>query len=344
MIKLNLVTSCEEHEILKEYLENNVSETLADKINNGVQIVKDGITLLSKKDLVGFMDYAQSEARKTAEKGKNYKAVHHDTVFGWLIHYFEEDSIEGRLFNEDGSEYKPVTKTVPKSDVKQPKKPDKQPQSQFSLFDLIEVKTDDKGGIMDDKHDTDDVDMPDEEEMREIMTELHKEEEKPKGNPVYQKYIETQNKYPKYAVLYRLGDFYEVFGENAKRIANEIEITLTGRDCGLPERVPMIGFPVHALDVYINKIRKFISIVVVENGKESVLEKYENSKKIDYDTGEIYDDLSEEEMREFDGDIEEPKDVADDDDYDKSIEMLKKFDREVMLKLYDILGDVMNLA
>lgn len=80
MIKLNLTTSCEEHEILKKYLEETVSEVLADKINNGVRVEKDGKSLISKKDLDGFMNYAQGEARKIAEKGKNYKAVYHDRL------------------------------------------------------------------------------------------------------------------------------------------------------------------------------------------------------------------------------------------------------------------------
>ena len=61
MIKLNLTTSCKEHELIKEFLEQNVSETLAEKINNGVRIEKDGITLINKKTLDGFMDYAQGD-------------------------------------------------------------------------------------------------------------------------------------------------------------------------------------------------------------------------------------------------------------------------------------------
>ena len=58
MIKLNLVASCEEHELIKKYLEENASEILADKINNGVKIVKDGVTLINKKTLEGFMNFA----------------------------------------------------------------------------------------------------------------------------------------------------------------------------------------------------------------------------------------------------------------------------------------------
>ena len=70
MIKLNLETKNKEQEILKAYLEENASETLADKINNGVKIQKDNKTLINKKTLDTFMKYAYEEARKLAEKGQ----------------------------------------------------------------------------------------------------------------------------------------------------------------------------------------------------------------------------------------------------------------------------------
>ncbi|MGN0960760.1 MAG: Cas9 inhibitor AcrIIA9 family protein, partial [Christensenellales bacterium] len=120
MITLNLKTETKEQEILKDYLENNVSEVLADKINNGVKIIKDNKTLLNKKSLSDFMKYACEEARKLAEKGLNYACIEDKVVFGWAIHYFEEDSIEGNLYNEDGTEYKVEIKTTtPKVEVKQ---------------------------------------------------------------------------------------------------------------------------------------------------------------------------------------------------------------------------------
>ena len=116
MIELNLTTSCEEHELIKTYLQENVSKELADKINNGTRIEKDGKSLINKKTLDGFMNYAQDEARKIAEKGKNFKAVHHSVVFGWAIHYFEEDSIEGTLYNEDG--FDELSNTLEKQNFK----------------------------------------------------------------------------------------------------------------------------------------------------------------------------------------------------------------------------------
>ena len=121
MAKLNLITNGIEQEKIKEYLENNASETLAEKINNGIKITKDNKALLSKKDLTGFWKYATEEARKIAEKGARGAYVDDNTVYGWAIHYFEEDSIEGTLYNEDGTEYKPakpVTKTVTKTETK----------------------------------------------------------------------------------------------------------------------------------------------------------------------------------------------------------------------------------
>ena len=74
MIKLNLVTNCVEHNVLKEYLEENASEQLAEKINNGVRVVKDNKTFINKTDLKGFWKYATDEAKKIAEKG-NKKAA-----------------------------------------------------------------------------------------------------------------------------------------------------------------------------------------------------------------------------------------------------------------------------
>ena len=69
MFNLNLVTKSVEEEALKQYLEENASEVLADKINNGVRIEKDGKTLINKKTIETFMDYAKKEAKTQAEKG-----------------------------------------------------------------------------------------------------------------------------------------------------------------------------------------------------------------------------------------------------------------------------------
>ena len=142
-MKLNLETKTKEQELIKQYLEENVSEILAEKINNGVKIVKNNKTLINKKDLNGFMNYANQEARKLAGKGSNCACIEDKVVYGWAIHYFEEDTIEGKLYNEDGTEYKvEIKKTTPKIETKlEPKKPEKQ---QATLFDLMSFDTSQK--------------------------------------------------------------------------------------------------------------------------------------------------------------------------------------------------------
>lgn len=117
-MKLNLEAKNKQEELILAYLQENASETLADKINNGTPFEKDGKPLINKKTLSGFMKYAYDEARKLAEKGANCTCVKDTTVYGWAIHYFEEDSIEGTLYTIDGEEYKPVVakpKTTQKS-------------------------------------------------------------------------------------------------------------------------------------------------------------------------------------------------------------------------------------
>ena len=69
-------------------------------------------------------------------------------------------------------------------------------------------------------------------------------------SPMMQKYLETKEEYKDCILFYRLGDFYEMFFEDALIAARELEITLTGKDCGLPERAQMAGIPNHAAEVY----------------------------------------------------------------------------------------------
>ncbi len=86
--------------------------------------------------------------------------------------------------------------------------------------------------------------------------------------PFYQKYLDVQNEYPDAVVVQRVGDFYEVMGENAILVSEQLDLTLTGRNVGLPERVPMVGFPFHVRDKYIDNIRKENAVVVIEPDKE----------------------------------------------------------------------------
>lgn len=115
MRELQLEAKTPEEERVKAYLNENASETLRGKIENGTVYEKDGHTLTNRKTLSDFMEYACAEARKQAEKGAHSACIEDRVVFGWAIHYFEEDSIVGTLYHTDGTPYKPqVSKSTPK--------------------------------------------------------------------------------------------------------------------------------------------------------------------------------------------------------------------------------------
>lgn len=330
-MKLNLETKTKAQELVKAYLEETASEVLAEKINNGVRIEKDGKTVINKKTLDGFFKFASDEARKLALKSANSACVEDKTVYNWAIHYFEEPSIEGILYNEDGSEYKIPPKATVKAPTVQP-----QPKPQMSMFDLMGENLESVSVPSEEKADDDDDAMPSDEEIREIMAEIAEEEKaeqpKPTVSPVYQKYLDVQDRYPQAIIAMRLGDFYEVFGKNAELLADELSLTLTGRDCGLESRVPMIGFPYHASDVYFGKIlSNGHTLVVMENDDE--VHELPSAQDVDLETGEI---LSEEEMREFDGDIEEP-DLSDDEPD------ISAFDTEALAVLDEMFGKEITL-
>ena len=69
-----------------------------------------------------------------------------------------------------------------------------------------------------------------------------------------QQYLEVKDKYKDALIFYRLGDFYEMFFDDAVVASKELELTLTGRDCGLNERAPMCGVPYHAVETYIARL------------------------------------------------------------------------------------------
>ena len=291
-MKLRLEAKTKEQELVKAYLEENASEILAEKINNGARIVKDGAVLLNKKTLDGFMTYAADEARKLAEKGARSACIEGKTVCGWAVHYFEEDSIEETLYNTDGTEYKPKPKTADKpKPVSHAVKP--KPEPQLPLFELMdkasdtttaEKRTNEPANSIGKNIATDDTsndyalskeddDVISEEEQREILAEVAAEEERERSkeysgsavSPIYRNYIKLQEQYPDCIVAYRLGDFYEVFGERAKLLSETLGLMLTSRDCGLNERVPIVGFPYHAADNYISKAKEHgLKIVISE--------------------------------------------------------------------------------
>jgi len=81
--------------------------------NTETKLCKKCKELINKKDLAGFMNYASSEARKLVNNKARFACVEDTTVFGWAIHYFEEDSIEGKLYNLDGTEFTTEVKSKP---------------------------------------------------------------------------------------------------------------------------------------------------------------------------------------------------------------------------------------
>ena len=335
-MRLNLKTKTKEQELVKAYLEENASKTLAEKINNGTPFEKDGKTFINKKTLNGFMKYASDEARKLASKGANSACVEDKVVYGWAVHYFEEDSIEGTLFNADGTEYKPAPKSVPTKVKKvEPKKPE---ERQPTLFDFMEPEKSEP-----EANDDDEDEQPSQEEIDEILAEIAEEENKKatqkRLSPFYEKYLEIEHSYPDYVVAYRLGDFYEVLGEKAVQISEDCNLTLTGRDVGLENRIPMVGFPYHAAELYFDKIQRNHRLVVV-NSDGTLKELSKPKTAINLDTGEIYDEMTEEEMREFDGDIEEPQDI---DDEPEDLFDATAFDKTALCKLDAIFGDKLAL-
>ena len=98
-----------------------------------------------------------------------------------------------------------------------------------------------------------------------------KQEEKvetPTVSPFYQRYAEIQKDNPDCIVTYRMGDFYEIMGKKAEQAAEILGLTLTGRNVGLPERVPMCGYPYHVADTYLEKLIEKMSVIVVEPDAE----------------------------------------------------------------------------
>ena len=72
--------------------------------------------------------------------------------------------------------------------------------------------------------------------------------------PMMQQYLKTKEQYKDCILFYRLGDFYEMFFDDAKIASKELELTLTGKSCGLEERAPMCGVPYHAVEGYLNRL------------------------------------------------------------------------------------------
>ena len=87
--------------------------------------------------------------------------------------------------------------------------------------------------------------------------------------PMVQQYMAVKQEHQNELLFFRLGDFYEMFFEDALTASRELEITLTGKDCGLEERAPMCGVPYHSADTYIAKlIEKGYKVAVCEQTED----------------------------------------------------------------------------
>ena len=92
--------------------------------------------------------------------------------------------------------------------------------------------------------------------------------------PMMQQYMEVKSKYKDCILFYRLGDFYEMFFDDALTASRELELTLTGRDCGLRERAPMCGVPYHAVETYLDRlIEKGYKVAICEQMEDPALAK-----------------------------------------------------------------------
>lgn len=324
-MKLNLIAKNSSQQAIKDYLENTASQILADKINNGVQIEKDDKTLINKKDLDGFWNYASKQARELKQE-----YVDNDTVFGWAIHYFEENELIGSLFNLDGTKYEPPkpvstikTPTVTTPPIK------KNNPAQVSLFDFTETKTETVVKNTNEEKIDGSVEEDDEEEINNASEEETVEEKvvetKPKGNPIYNTYQDVKDSYITSVIAMRLGDFYEIFGQDAVEIAKELDLTLTGRDCGLAHRIPMIGFPYHCADKYFDKIAVNHSLIAIDtNGTfiTSIPQK---------ETTKTYKSNEKDIEKEF-----KTSNDSSEDDLQKETELMKAFDQESLIKLLEL--------
>ena len=276
----------------------------------------------------------------TAILNEAIKYFNDDKIIGEL---YDES---GKLYKKAPELPKEIAKATKTMAVAQQKKEPEKPQ-QFTLFSLLDetkaqqpitVETpnpeppkqetlipfsnepddeeDDSEEEIDECMETDDEEtlysFDVDRETGEILSPVPAEHSVPvqQCSPLYQKYLSYQGQYPQAVIAYRLGDFFEIFGDNAIKVSNHLDLTLTGRDCGLPERVPMVGFPYHASDTYFRKIAEFTQVIVVEDDTATpyVLEektaikipvKEENEPTV-YENNPQNDDFAEErELQQF---------------------------------------------
>lgn len=183
--------------------------------------------------------------------------------------------------------------------------------------------------------------------------------DKPKKQPsaFYQTYLKLVERHKGFLILLRLGDFYEAMNDHATTLASELDLTLTSRDCGLDERVPIVGIPYHVVDNYVNKILERGYKVILAEDLENVL-KFENIDE--YEEPDEVEELSVNEMRQFDSYVDDesdelptvskivgPTDDSEDDEDGNEImnsESAKAFDKEAICILSDLFDGEITLA
>ena len=87
-----------------------------------------------------------------------------------------------------------------------------------------------------------------------------------KYTPMINQYLKIKNKYPDTLILFRLGDFYELFFDDAKIASKELQLALTGKSAGVEEKVPMCGVPHHAINSYIDKLIDYVPDLLDKSG------------------------------------------------------------------------------
>ena len=112
---------------------------------------------------------------------------------------------------------------------------------------------------------------------KQISEKLFKDKDMPDINevsPMMQNYLETKKQYQDCFLFYRIGDFYEMFFDDAIQVSKELELTLTGKACGMEERAPMCGVPFHAADSYISRlVSKGYKVAICEQVEDPKLAK-----------------------------------------------------------------------
>ncbi len=338
-MRIKLETKSHVDKVILDYLEKNASDLLVDKINNGVVVTQDGKQLINKKTLAGFWDYAYKQAREIAEKGSKATCTADEVVFGWAIHYFEEESIVESLYNLDGTPYKVATPQVNmsvKTSAPVKTKTKQEQNGQCSFFDVIDDKPTDTD---EDDVDEEDIDEETDEYEQPASPQIVEQVNKPIATvslaPMYIRYKELQDAYPDVIIAMRVGDFYEIFGDNAVIVSRELDLTLTGRNVGFPERMPMVGFPYHMAEVYAQKIAKNHKVALGSNLEDLTF----HTPQVEEDDF----DLTEEEMRLFDGSVALST-VVEMDEADSSENNSAHYDKYAVDIVMQLLGNIIKVG